>query len=150
MSYTEQMTEQIPILDYLNTQAVNNTNVQSNGIDMSKCRRARWIVRFDSAANGQANFQLQSSAQANFNVAHNMTGTVSNNFNTNNQLATVEVRADQVVQQNAGDRYVRLYVATNANIQVSAVGEGYPAPQHPGSQSNINTTLLGQTLVCNT
>lgn len=150
MSFNETMTQKIGILDYLNTQAVNNTNVQSAGIDMSKAKRARWTVRFDTAANGQANFQLQSSAQANFNVAHNMTGTVSQNFNTNNQLATVEVRSDQVTYQNPGDRYVRLYVATNANIQVSAVGEVDDAIQGPASQYNINSTLLGQTLVCNT
>lgn len=148
--YTEQMSQRLGVMDYLNTQAVNNTNVQSTGIDMSKCRRALWVVRFDTAANGQGNFQLQSSAQSNFNVAHNMTGTVSQNFNTNNTLATVEVRADQVTQQNASDRYVRLYVATNANIQVSAVGLGGDGVQHPLSGSNINTTLLAQQVVCNT
>lgn len=150
MAYTEQMTQRLGILDYLNTQSVNNTNVQSHGIDMSKCRRAFYIVRFDTAASGQANFQLQSSAQANFNVAHNMTGTLSANFNTNNQLATIEVRSDQVTQQNHSDRYVRLYIATNANIQLSAVGLGGDGVQKPLSQANINTTLLGGQVVCTT
>lgn len=151
MAFTEQMTQRLGIQDVLNNVTTsNNTVTSAKYVDMSTVRRALYILAVETVTSGQINAQLQSSAQTNFNVAHNIAGTLTTNINTNNQIVTLEVRADQVSQANAGDRYVRLSVAANGNTSVWAVGLGGDGVQKPASQNNLNSTYISQQTVCNT
>lgn len=148
--YTETLTQRQAIADVFNSATTsNNTMNSSQTIDMSKFKRAIYYAYITSVASGQVNFQLQSSAQSNFNVAHNIAGTLTANLNASNnsQWVSLEVRADQVTSANAGDRYVRLSAQTNGNTTFIALGLGADAEQGPASSANLNSTFIAsQTL----
>jgi len=153
--FTEQMTQELALLDTINSQTSSNNNINSGSpapIDMSKVKRAFYILAIESVASGVISAQLQSAQNSNFNAGvHNITGTNSGNFNTNNQVATFEVRADQVASANANDRYVRLAVTTNGNTTFYALGLGGQAEQRPaGANYNFNSTFLAGQFVANT
>lgn len=153
MSYTEQMTQALAISDVFNSATTSNNTVTSAAyVDMTKSRRALYLVYITSVASGQINFTLQSSAQTNFNVAHNIATTLTSNFNASNnsQWVTLEVRADQVTQLNSGDRYVRLSATTNGNTTFIAVGLGGEGVQKPNSQNTLNTSYVTQQVVSST
>ncbi len=154
MGYSEQLTQKLAYMDVVNSQAVTNASINSaQGIDMSKFKRVIYFVTLSSAgAAGTLDGRLQSSASATFaSGVHNLTGTNLTQLVANNVCESVEIRADQVANQNAGDRYVRLNLTGGGNaVTVSAIGFGGDAIQEPGSQYNLNTTFLTAGVVCNT
>src|SRR4051812_8817782 len=107
----EQLTQGLSVADVLNSQSVNNTSVASAGNDMSKFRRAMFIVQAASlGAAGTLDGRLQSAAASNFATPHNIAGTNLTQITTattpgNNAVSTIEVRDDQL---QAGDRYLRI------------------------------------------
>src|SRR5438105_2354919 len=108
--YNETATERFPIVDVLASAAVNTVQSSSPGVDLSKFRRAFWVLEVTGVASGVLNCVVQSAAASNFATPHNYATTVLNNLNTNARWETFEIRADQVIQANPGDRYARLNV----------------------------------------
>src|SRR4051812_26661776 len=122
--YTEQATQKLGYVDVLNTQSVNNTTASSLGFDLSKAKRILYVITPSNVgAAGTVDGRLQSSATSNFSTAHNIANSNFTQLTANNVATTVEVRADQVVGGNAGDRYVRLNLTCGGNaVTVGAVG----------------------------
>ena len=151
MPYSEQMTQALSIADVINLTNNNNTNTNSTGVDMSKFKRVMYIVEYLSGA-GSIDGRLQSSPNSNFNVVHNLTNTNLTTMVTSNAvLETVEVRSDQVTQQQSGDRYVRLQLTVSGGAtNVAAVGLGGNSEQSPSSQYDLNNTFITGRVVCNT
>jgi len=147
----EQLTQGLSVVDVLNSQSVNNANVNSTvGIDMQKFRRVLFIIQCASlGAAGTLDGRLQSSKVSNFaSGVHNITNSNLSQVTANNALATIEVRADQIEQQNSGDRYVRLNLTGGGNaITVAAVALGGEAVEKPASNNDLNTTYLSQRVV---
>lgn len=145
MSFTEQLTQGLAIADVINRTNNDNTNTNSAGIDMSRGRRALYII-INSGGTGTIDGRLQAAANSNFNVVSNITGSNLNQTNTVNGVQTVEVRADQLP---AGTRYVRLQLTGSAAaVNVQAIGFLGEASFKPASQFNLNSaTLLGQVVV---
>lgn len=149
--FSENMKEAIAPIDvvnFLNTTANFNSAV---GIDMGKFKRALYVLQLgvmNTAATLDA--RLQSSANANFNVVVNITGTNLTQVlaaNNTNVAIFLEVRADQVAQQNAGHRYVRLNcVVATSSINIGVIGYGCQPIQKPASQY-INSTIVTQQVV---
>lgn len=143
--FQETMTQALSYADVLNYQTVNNAAVTSLGIDMSKFKRALFIINLWNtvAGTGTLNARLQGSANSNFTGNTNLTGTNITALTANNTATTVEIRADQLTQINSTYRYVRLSLtgATNA-ITISMIGLGGESVQSPASQYNLNTTYL--------
>jgi hypothetical protein len=153
--YTEQLTQALSIADVINSQSVNNANLSSVGIDLAKFKRVLFIIQAASlGAAGTLDGRLQSSANSNFNVVHNITNSNLTQITTattpgNNAVSTIEVRADQVIQQNAGDRYVRLNLTGGGNaITVGAIGLGGESEFKPAkAQGDLSNTYLSQRVV---
>src|SRR5215469_543857 len=99
MSFQETLTQALSPQDFLFTQTVNNTTVSTSpGIDMQKFHRAIWYVEMSgSVANAAilSAIQPQSSQNLNFTPFHNMTGFSISNVTLNNNVISIEVRADQ-------------------------------------------------------
>ena len=153
--YNEQMTQALSIADVLNSQSVNNTSVSSAGVDMSKFHRVMYVIQAPSlGAAGTLDGRLQASAQSNFNVVTNITGTNLTQILTastpgNNAVATIEVRSDEVANLSNSLKYVRLNLTGGGNaITVSAVGLGGISSQGPASQFDVGNTILSQRVVC--
>jgi hypothetical protein len=144
MSYTEQMTQKLSYCDVINSQSVNNTSVSSIGVDMSKFKRVLFIITpTNVGAAGTVDGRLQSAAATSFASPHNIANSNFTQLTANNVATTVEVRADQVVGNTAGDRYVRLNLTGGGNaVTVGAIGLGSDSEQKPASQYNLNTTYL--------
>lgn len=142
MAFTEEMTQKIAIVDVINRVNNDNTNSNSIGVDMSRFRRILYIVQ-NSGGTGTINGRLQASANANFNVLTNITGSNLNATNTVNGLQTTEVRADQLP---ANTRYVRLQITGSAAaVNIAAIGLATDANYNPANQFNLNaSTVLGQ------
>ncbi len=155
--YSEQLCQGLAVMDYMPPlNAASNANAVYSGvpIDMSKFKRCLYVINVGvPAAAATIDAYLQSCLNSNFNSSvHNITNsnitqvTAANNTNTQVKL---EVRADQVTQQNAGDRYVRLAVVLGGNTAFySALGFGGESEQKPGSQYEPSSVL--QNLVVNT
>lgn len=150
----ETLTEQLAIVDYVPPVANAAGTVNSLGVDMSKFKRARFLIPIGAITGaGTLDANLQSSANANFNVVANITNSNITQV-TNaapNTVQSMEVRADQVTQQSAGARYVRARVVTATNTIVYGImALGGEPHQRPGSQFNLNSTYLGTGVVVNT
>jgi hypothetical protein len=144
MSWTEQLTQKLAYIDVINSQSVNNASISSIGVNMSKVKRLLYIITpTNVGAAGTIDGRVQSSATSNFSTAHNVANSNFTTLNTNNVATTVEVRADQIVGNNAGDVYARLNLTGGGNaVTVWAVGIGGDSTQDPASQYNLNTTYL--------
>lgn len=135
--FTEQLTQQLAIVDRLNLTNNDNTNTNSGGVDMSKFRRAMFII-YNLGGTGTINGRLQASAQANFNAVTNITGSNLTATNTANLVSTVEVRADQLP---AGTRYVRLQLTGSAAaVNFAMVALGGECSYKPANQYNLDPT----------
>jgi hypothetical protein len=150
--YTETMTQGLSIADVINSQSVNNASVSSLGIDMSKFKRALFIIQAASlGAAGTLDGRLQSAPASNFATVHNIAASNLTQITTattpgNNALATIEIRADEI---QAGDRYVRVNLTGGGNaITVGAIGLGGEAEPKPGNLvGDLNNTYLSQRVV---
>ena len=139
----------------MNYQTVTNTSASSIGINLANFKRVMFVIFAPSlGAAGTLDGRLQSSANSNFNVVHNIANTNLTQILTastpgNNALATIEVRVDQVVQANANDQYVRLNLTGGGNaITVGAIGLGTSSPHKPDNLLNdLNNTYLSQRVV---
>ena len=145
-SALEQLTQGLSLADVINTQSVNNTNATSAGIDMTKFRRVMFEIQCGSLGSaGTVDANLQSSAQANFNVAHNIASTNITQITQNNARVTIEIRDDQIT---AGDRYLRLRLTGGGNaVTVGATGWGSEAEQKPAKANDLGTNYVVQRLV---
>jgi hypothetical protein len=149
---TERMTEGLAVADYiLPTNAAAGTVNTAKGIDTSKFGRVFFLIQVGVvASSGTLNCVLQSSASATFaSGVHNMTNGAITQITTSNTMVTVETRPDAVINENAGDRYVRLQCITAVGtVYYGVVGFGGEAIEKPGGKNNIlNTTILSQQLI---
>jgi hypothetical protein len=152
--YTETLTQGLSVADVVNTQSINNTNLNTIGVNMAVFKRLMYVVQAGSlGAAGTLDGRLQSCANSNFaSNVHNITSSNFTQITANNALATVEVRADEVAQQNAGDQFVRLQLTGGGNaITVGAIGLAGDAVRKPGGSSvgpnDLNSTYLSQRVV---
>lgn len=149
------MTQGVGIVDVANFTAVNNTTLNTIGVSLiGTWKRLMYIImNAGVGAAGTINAALQSSPNANFSPAHTLNGYTWTTWNTNVPLSSIEIRADQVTQQQSGDKYVRLQLtgAGNALTGVTAVGLGGDAVQKPGGPNyNLNSASIFEQLVVNT
>jgi hypothetical protein len=148
----EQLTQALSVADVLNNQSVNNASINSTGIDMSKFRRAMYIVTVPSlGAAGTLDGRLQSAPASNFATVHNISGTNLTQITTattpgNNAVATIEVRDDQL---QAGDRYLRIQLTGGGNaITVGPIiGLGGEGDTKPANLNDVSNTYLSQRIV---
>jgi hypothetical protein len=148
--YQEQLTQGLAVVDVLNSQSVNNASVSSLGVDMSKFKRVIFYLGNGGVgAAGTIDARLQSAASSGFSSGvHNMAGSNIAQITTNNVWASIEVSAERVQALNPGDRYVRLNLTGGGNaVTVYMLALGGEAAQKPASNSGLNTTYLGQTVV---
>lgn len=153
--YQETMTQGVPPMVQIvpaNT-ALNANAVTTGALDMSKFKRAKFVLQIGAVTgSGTVDGQLQSSANSNFNVVHNITNSQLTQITSSgaNTIVTMEVRSDQVTQQNAGDRYVRAAVTVLVNsVVIGCIGYGGESIQKPGNQY-VNTSVVTQQVVVNT
>jgi hypothetical protein len=149
---TERVTEGLAVADYiLPTNASAGTVNSVKGIDTSKFGRIFFLIQVGVvASSGTLNVVLQSSASATFaSGVHNMTNGAINQVTASNTMVTIETRPDAVINENAGDRYVRLQCITAVGtVYYGVVGFGAEAVEKPGGKNNIlNTTILSQQLI---
>jgi hypothetical protein len=157
MSFMETLTQKISIADVINSQSVNNATVTSIGINVANFKRVMYVIQAASlGAAGTLTGYLQSCFESNFaSNVHNIANTNLTTINTsttpgNNALATIEVRVDQVNQQNQGDQYVRLALVGGGNaITVGAIGLGADSPHKPDYLlgGDLSNTYLSQRVV---
>lgn len=148
METAKQAIAPIDVVNFGNTTANFNSAI---GIDMSKFKRALFVLQIgvmNTAATLDA--RLQSSAYSSLNTVVNITGTniaqiaAASNSNT---IVLMEVRADQVAQQNAGHRYVRLNCTVGgSSINAGVIGYGLDPVQKPADQY-VNTSIVTQEVV---
>jgi hypothetical protein len=142
----EQLTQGLSVADFVPPQTVNNANLNSLGIDMSKFQRAIFYVIGGSLGSaGTLDGRLQSAAASNFATPHNIASSNLTQITANNVAATLEIRADQL---QSGDRYVRLQLTGGGNaLTVGILGLGAEAEYKPASNNNLNSTYLTQQIV---
>ncbi len=141
----EQLSQALSLADVFNYATVTNVSMNTLGIDMSRFKRALWLITgVGIGAAGTIDGRLQSALNSNFNVLHNITGSNITQITANGVMATVEVRADQVTQQNTGDRYVRLQGTGGGNpVTFAMVGFGSEAVQKPGGVGATTVNTVG-------
>ena len=123
-------------------QVINNTNKTAGPIDMSKFKRALFVVNVGAVAGGGSlNFQLIEDTASNLGTATNLAGNnvSQTGFTTANKLVTFEARADQMTK-----RYLGLKVTETGsqNVNVCVIGFGVEAIEKPGNANNaasVNT-----------
>ncbi len=151
----ETLTEQLAVADVIVPASASANTYVSLGVDMSKFKRVRYDVLVGAVTGaGTLDGNLQSCALSNFaSGVHNITNSnlaqVTNA--APNTVSTMEVRADQVEQQNHGDRYVRARIVTAVNtVLFGVIGHGGEAAQKPAKNFGLNSTYVNQQVVTNT
>lgn len=155
--FMETAVEAIAPVDFINQ---SNAAVASYNsavpIDMSKFKQALYVISI-GVMNTSATLdaRVQSCQFSSFNTAvHNMTGTnitqVLNAAANTNIKKLITLRSDQVTQQNAADKYVRLNTTVGTSqVNYEVIGYGIEPVQKPGKQ-NVNTTIVTESVTCNT
>jgi hypothetical protein len=149
--YSETITQRVGLAAPVNPQAITSQTVTSGGVDMSKFRRAFFILEVGSVvAGGALTVTLIQSASSNLAAPTTVNGPSSGNaqitgLNTANRQYTFDVRADELA---AGQQFVGLQVQETGGhaVQVSVVGYGDEAIRKPGSAQN-DASVAGQTVV---
>ena len=140
--FMEQLTQALGFCTEVDPQVINNTNKLTGGIDMSKFKRALFVVNVGAVTGGGSlNFQLVEDTQASLATATNLAGnSVSQTgFTTANKIVTFEARADQMTK-----RYLGLKVTETGsqNVNICIIGFGSEAIEKPGNANNaasVNT-----------
>jgi len=148
--YTEELSQQLSVNDFVAPQTTGNTTTNSTGIDMQKFKRVMYQIII-GANSGQLDANLQSCFEANFaSTVHNMTST-NIAITGSNCIVTIETTDIQVAQQNAGDRYLRLSIqTTNAgNTNFTAVGLAESSKHEPASANDLPANTLIERIVVN-
>ena len=152
---TETLTESLAIVDKLDPASVGISTATTTGADLSKGKRITYIVSVGAmTAASTLTPTFESAAASNFATPHTLTGMtftqVTQAAAGSNTIFTGEVRADQVQQQNDGDRYVRLklVVAGAASILsvVGILGELHNEPAT--TTTGLGAAVLTQRVVC--
>ncbi len=149
--YAETLTQRLAFANGIVPQTLNNAYANTNGVDMSLCHRALFVLYLGSVTGGgNIKASLQESAdnstwQAN-GSAGSFSGSGGNNvqeaaLTTANKITTFEVRADQL---SAGKRYVRLNVGETGsqNVLVACVAfsdEGNHKPNNANNGTQVGT-----------
>lgn len=146
--YTETLTQRIALANGIAPQTLNNARLSTDGIDLSKAKRALFILSIGANA-GSISAWLQESADnsswtandtaGSFNGASS--GTSQTGLTSANKIYTFEVRNDQLT---AGKRYVRLQIkeVNSANVLVAVVAysdEGDAKPNNANNAANVTT-----------
>ena len=141
--FTEQLTQAlslpasaIPPANY----AVNNTTAQLSGaVDMSKFKRVMGIAAMGVMGGLNALIYFTES-NASGGTYTNVASGASVLLDTDNTVATVEMRADQL---GSGKRFVKLNALLPGNVntgtQLAAVVLGGEAPYKPANANDVNT-----------
>jgi hypothetical protein len=140
--YVEQLTQSLGFCTEVDPQVLNNSNKTAGPVDMSKFKRALFVVNVGAVAGGGAlTLQLIEDTQSSLATATNLAGnnTSQTGFNTANKLVTFEVRSDQMTK-----RYLGLKVTETGsqNVNVCVIGLGGEAIEKPGNANNaasVNT-----------
>lgn len=157
MAFTEQVTQSTAPIDFIPPTNAGAASINSTpGIDMSKFKRAIYFIQNGlMTATGTLDARLQSSPSSTFasNVV-NITGTniaqILSSAGNNNSVVSIEVRSDQIIQQNPTHKFLRLNTTVGtAAVNFGAIGYGCESEQKPANQF-VNTTLVTQQVVCNT
>jgi hypothetical protein len=152
--YTETITQRLALAAGVPPQTVNNAAVNTDAIDMTKSKRAFFIVQFGATVGGTVTLSLQEDNGTGTWQANGSAGAFSNSGGTQvqqtlappvaNKEYTFEVRADQL---SAGMKQVRLNVNVSANnnlLNVAAYGdEGI----HKPNNANNATAVVTQNVV---
>ena len=147
--FTETASQGIVPQDVLNAATVTNATAYTLGsVDMSKWKRALYVIQAGTVTGSWA-AQLLGCATNNIAATNTaITGTNTGLITSNNLIAILEVRADQLTNLNSTYRFVRATLnTTNATI-IGVIGYGVDAVQKPGSQYALNSTFIGATNVC--
>jgi hypothetical protein len=145
--FTEQLTQALGFCTEVDPQVLNNSNKTAGGVDMSKFKRALFIVNVGAVVGGGAlTLQLIEDTQSSLATATNLAGanTSQAGFNTANKIVTFEARADQMSK-----RYLGLKVTETGsqNVNVCVIGFGGEAIQKPGSAQNAASVNTPQNVV---
>jgi hypothetical protein len=135
--YTERLTEELGIFTEVDPQILNNSNKTAGGVDMTKFKRAFFIVQVGAVTGGGSlNIQMQESASQNMSSPSNLAGsnTSMTGFTTANQILTFEVRADQTTKQWQG---IKVTEPGSQNVNVSVIALGMDAIHKPGNAANV-------------
>ena len=140
--FTEQLTQALGFCTEVDPQVINNTSKTTGSVDMSKFKRALFVVNVGAVTGGGAlTMQLVEDTQSSLATATNLAGNNASQtgFTTANKLVTFEARADQMTK-----RYLGLKVTETGsqNVNVCVIGFGAEAIHKPGSAQNaasVNT-----------
>lgn len=147
--YTEQVTQRLALANGVPPQSLSNGRTQTDAIDMSKSRRAFFVVSIGASV-GSWSAWLQESADNSSWTANDTAGAFSGCGGANVSLTgqttaskeyTFEVRDEDLT---AGKRYVRLQVKENnvgaTLITVVAFGtDGNHKPNNANNGANVST-----------
>jgi hypothetical protein len=142
--YTEQLTQALSVAAApVHAQTLNNATLQTGGIDMSKFKRALFVV--DVGATG-AGFSVTALLQESPDLSSwfTLAGTTINAITAQSKVATLECRSDQLTSTR---RYLRCAVTegNGQNVSVAVIPLGGEAVQKPGSAQDH--TSVAQRLV---
>jgi len=141
--YMEQITERIGLAAGIAPQTLNNARLNSDAIDMSKFKRAIFILSIGANA-GSISAWMQESADNVTWTANDSAGAFSGGAGGNtsmtglitaNKLYTFEARMDNMT---SGKRYMRLQIkeVNSQNVLVCVVAYGDEADPKPGNKQN--------------
>jgi hypothetical protein len=141
--FMETITQRIGLANGSVPVTLNNARQSTDGIDMSKFKRAIFIVTIGANA-GSISAWLQESADNSTWTANDTAGAFANSgannvsqtgLTTANKEYTFEVRADQLT---TGKRYVRLQTkeVNSANVLIAVVAYGDEGDAKPGNANN--------------
>jgi hypothetical protein len=148
--YTEQITQRLALAAGVPPQTVNGAAVNTDAIDMTKSRRAFFIVTFGATVGGTVTLSLQEDDGTGTWQANGSAGAFGNSGGAQvqqalappvaNKVYTFEVRAGQL---STGKKQVRLNVNVSANnnlLSVAAYGdEGIHKPNNANNAGAVTT-----------
>jgi hypothetical protein len=136
--YTEQLTQELGIYTEIDPQILNNSNATAGGVDMTKFKRAFFIVQVGAiTSGGKLNIVMQESANSNMSSPTSLAGNSvsATNYNTANSILTFEVRADLTTKQWQG---IKVTEVGSQNTYVSVMAIGMDAIHKPGNAANVS------------
>ncbi len=145
--FNETVTQSVALAAGIAPQTLNTTRLSSDGIDMSKSKRAFFVLSIGAVTGGGSiSAWLQESADNSSWTANDTAGTFSNSgaqnvsqtgLTTSNKEYSFEVRADQLTP---GKRYVRLQIKETGaqNVLVTVAAFGADAPHKPDNANNAS------------
>jgi hypothetical protein len=148
--YTETITQRLALAAGIPPQTANGAAYNTDAIDMSKSKRAFFVVTFGATVGGTVTLSLQESSATGSGWAGNgVAGSFTNSAGTQvqqtlaaptaNSEYTFEVRADQL---SPGKQFVRLNVNVSANNNlIAVVAFGDEAIHKPDSAQNSAAVL---------